>query len=113
MIQVKKAASADMKLGERVKKQRLLRGMTQTELARRLGVTPGAVSRFEAGETMIGVRTLLDIVEILGIGIEDLLPEYSLKTKYSYLYELMEAIPEAKRDKLVEGFKTTLEAVTD
>ena len=111
MVETKQPTLEELRIGERVKKHRIMRGLTQTELARRLGVTPGAVSRFESGDTMIGIGTLLDIVAILDICIEDMLPEYSLKTRYSEFYQLMEEIPSERRTKLIDCFTATLQAV--
>ena len=105
--------SEKLPIGDRVKKLRMEKHMTQTELARRLGMTPGAISRFESGETMVGVGTLLEIVTILGVGIEDLIPEYSFKEKYKDVWELLMSVPEDRRSKLLDGLKATLEALTD
>lgn len=40
-----------MKIGQWIKKQRILRGLSQAALAERLSVTPSAVTQWERGMT--------------------------------------------------------------
>ena len=64
-------------IGERLMYFRKEKGMGQVDLARQLGVSPSVISNLERGKTIVGIMSLLEIVSILGIGIEDLLPEYA------------------------------------
>jgi transcriptional regulator with XRE-family HTH domain len=45
-------------------------GMSQGEVARRLGVTPGLVSRFVRGEQWIGRENLDALADLLGLRVE-------------------------------------------
>ena len=56
-----------------IKKARLLKEMTQGDLAKALGVTSGAVSQWEKGNTIPSPRRLVKMANILGISIEELL----------------------------------------
>ena len=56
-----------MQTGELIKRARTVAGLTQAELAKRLGVTPQAISQYERGiknpknETLKRIATALDI----------------------------------------------------
>ena len=106
-----RAKDRELHIGRRIKKLRLAKGMTQAELAEKLDLTSGVISRLENEESMVGVYTLLGLSRALGVGIEEILPEYSLKEKYKDLYELIGCIPEGKKELLLEGLKKTLEAM--
>ncbi|MBN1532465.1 MAG: helix-turn-helix domain-containing protein [Spirochaetes bacterium] len=53
-------------IGERVKELRRTSGMTQTELASRTGMTPGAVSQIENEITVPSLNTLMQLSVIFG-----------------------------------------------
>ena len=54
---------------------RQLRGLTGTELARRAGVVPSAVSNIETGGRRAGsVRTLRKLAKVLEVDVDELLP---------------------------------------
>ncbi len=60
-------------LGSRIAKQRRARGLTQTQIADCMGVTPQAVSKWERGLACPDLTLLDDLAYLLGIGIEELL----------------------------------------
>src|SRR3954467_4566517 len=62
-------------LGWQIKAHREGRRWTQRDLAARLGVTTGVISRWESGETVPPFHRFLSLAEILGAGVEDLLRE--------------------------------------
>ncbi len=62
-----------MAIGETIKKQRKRIGMTQEEMANRLGVTAPAVNKWEKGNTLPDVALLAPIARLLGITIDELL----------------------------------------
>ena len=55
------------RLGDLVRRQRLERGLSQSELARRVGISPSAVSQVERGVRGIGGETLMRIWDALGV----------------------------------------------
>lgn len=59
--------------GEFLYKLRKEKGMTQAELAEKLGVTNKAVSKWETGEAMPETSLLLPIAEIFGVTVDELL----------------------------------------
>lgn len=62
-----------MTVGEVIRKYRKLRGLTQEEMASRLGVTAPAVNRWERGGTLPDVALLAPIARLLGITTDELL----------------------------------------
>ena len=62
-----------MTIGEVIKKYRKNSGMTQEEMAKRLGVTAPAVNKWEKGNTLPDVALLAPIARLLGITTDELL----------------------------------------
>lgn len=54
-------------LGETIRRLRTERGLSQQELADKLGMSNNAVSQFERGVTVPGVFTFVDIAKALGV----------------------------------------------
>lgn len=51
---------------------RIERGMTQQELAEKIGVTYSNVSRWERGEVSPTIKSMLKIAAVLGCSLDDL-----------------------------------------
>ncbi len=60
-------------LGEVVRKYRILRGLSQAELAEKIGVEQTTLSKYERGKLQIDGNTLLKLIDILKIDISELL----------------------------------------
>jgi transcriptional regulator with XRE-family HTH domain len=67
-------ASDTALLGERLRAQRVERGLSQRELARRLEVSPSLVSQIETGKVQPSVRTLYAMASQLGVSLDDVFP---------------------------------------
>jgi transcriptional regulator with XRE-family HTH domain len=67
------AERAEIDLGARLRAERMRAGLSLRELARRLGLTASAVSQFETGKSKPSVGTLFEIVELLGVSLDDML----------------------------------------
>jgi transcriptional regulator with XRE-family HTH domain len=61
------------KIKKEVKKARQLLGITQTDMARVMGMTQGGYGKLESGKTKMTIDQLDKICEHLGIGIADIL----------------------------------------
>lgn len=63
--------------GEKVlngfKYARLVAGCSQDELAEKIGVTPGAISQWEAGKTSPTAKNLKKLSEVLNVPMEKLM----------------------------------------
>ena len=76
-----------VKVGRFIAECRKKQNLTQAQLAERLGITDRAVSKWETGKTMPDSSLMLELCDILGISVNDLLngeeispEEYSHKT---------------------------------
>lgn len=62
-------------LGDKIKKLRMIQGITQTELAKRLYVTSGAVSQWEKGLTTPDMNRLIALTNVFGVPLEYFIDE--------------------------------------
>lgn len=56
-----------LKVGELIRQKRRELGMTQAELAEKVGVTDGYIGKIEIGYQGAGLNTIIKIGEVLGI----------------------------------------------
>ena len=68
---------ADTQIGESIRAHRLILGMSQTDLARQLGVSFQQVQKYEKGTNRIGAGSLPQIAEIFDIPISTLFKGYA------------------------------------
>lgn len=73
-----------MSIGESIKKHRKLAGLTQAQLAEKLGVTQQNIAMFETDKTNIKLTTLSKIAKALDTPVADLLESAALE---KLLYE--------------------------
>ena len=57
----------DAEVGRRIRAQRLVRGMSQTDLGNQLGITFQQVQKYEKGTNRVGAGRLTRIAEVLGV----------------------------------------------
>lgn len=62
-----------IKLGENLKKIRIMKGITQTEIAKKLDVNRSFVSNIENGKTNPTLSTITNLAEALGVTVNELL----------------------------------------
>ena len=62
-----------MAIFSRLKAKREANGITQVQLAIMLGITQGAVSQWEAGQTKPNIELLPKLADILGCTVDELL----------------------------------------
>lgn len=62
-----------MQLGEKIRKERLIKGYSQEYMAFRLDISQNAYSKLEREETELSVKRAYQIVEILDIQIYKLI----------------------------------------
>lgn len=84
------------KIGDFIKKKRKEKGLTQVELAEKIGITDRAISKWERGICCPDISLLKDLCKILDIDINELLSGNELK----------EITKEQSEDILVETVKT-------
>jgi len=57
----------DMEVGRRIRAQRLVRGLSQTDLGRSLGITFQQVQKYEKGANRVGAGRMTRIAEVLNV----------------------------------------------
>jgi len=69
----KPAPDAQESIGQRLARLRRERGLTQVEIAERLGVAQPVVSDYERGELRLHGELIIKLTQILGVSAEDIL----------------------------------------
>jgi transcriptional regulator with XRE-family HTH domain len=62
-------------IGDQIQAARARSRMTQTELAQRVGRTRSSIANIEAGRQRAMIHTLLQIADVLGVALRELVPE--------------------------------------
>lgn len=60
-----------MKIGERLKRLRMINSLTQEELASRADLTKGFISQMENDATSPSIATLKDILDVFGVSMQE------------------------------------------
>lgn len=97
-------------VGKRIKLIRTTRGMSQEELADKLEVTKGYISKLENGKKPISLKTTERIAGILGVLPEDLLVE---ETKLIKHYEDLIFVREKFTNEEIENMARYARALID
>ena len=83
-------------LGTIIAELRKQRGMTQLELAEKMGVTDKAVSKWERDLSCPDINSIPNLAEILGVSVEELMQvKKEAEAPVSKVAEIMEIAPKA------------------
>ena len=77
-----------MQIGDKIKRMRIEKGLTQEELANRCELSKGFISQLENDLTSPSIATLIDILEILGTNLKEFFSD-DKDEKITYKYEDM------------------------
>lgn len=101
-----------MDIGQKIKQLRILKGLTQEELADRAELSKGFISQVERDLTSPSIATLMDILQCLGTSISDFFNEskdeqvvfsqedYFEKTDTELLNTIQWIIPNAQKNRM-------------
>ena len=99
-------------LGTMIAELRKQHGMTQLELAEKMGVTDKAVSKWERDLSCPDINSLPNLAEILGVSVEELMQiKKEADTPASKVSEIMEIAPKAVA--MAMGIAVTVLTVLD
>lgn len=110
-----------MQIGAKLKELRILKGLTQEELADRTELSKGFISQLERDLTSPSIATLMDILQCLGTSIGEFFNEtpeeqivfgkqdYFLKTDEALRNEIQWIVPNAQKNRM-EPILLTLKA---
>ena len=99
-------------LGTMIAELRKQHGMTQLELAEKMGVTDKAVSKWERDLSCPDINSLPNLAEILGVSVEELMQiKKEAEAPVSKVSQIMEIAPKAIA--MAMGIAVTVLAVLD
>ena len=99
-------------LGTMIAELRKQRGMTQLELAEKMGVTDKAVSKWERDLSCPDINSLPNLAEILGVSVDELMQiKKEADAPVSKVSEIMELAPKAVA--MAMGIAVTVLTVLD
>jgi len=109
-----------VKLGEKIKKMRKMRNLTQEELADKIGVaSKHQISLYESGKTIPYADTLQRIAKVLGISLDYLLDDDIENEDIKFMpkindqdllrtFEIIDQFPEKERTLVKEIFNALI-----
>jgi transcriptional regulator with XRE-family HTH domain len=99
-----------MPLAERIRQLRKEAGLSQAELADKIGADPGRVSRYEAGRITRSAEALVRLAETLNVSIDHLLvdgiprrPLHSAQDALASLLNIIDGLVAKNRLKTLAG----------
>jgi transcriptional regulator with XRE-family HTH domain len=92
-------------VGQLLRHHRLDRRLTQTELARQIGIQQSDLSRMEKGEYRVSLDVLFRILQIFEMSLGEFFGELasqSLTAREAHLLECFRALPREKQEEVSE-----------
>ncbi len=81
-------------IGKRIRAARIKRGLTQEQIANKIGVTAQHISNIETGNSRVSLSALIGIAEILEVSADDLLCDTVLRTVTVFQQEAQDILSE-------------------
>jgi transcriptional regulator with XRE-family HTH domain len=94
----------DMEVGRRIRAQRLVRGLSQTDLGRSLGITFQQVQKYEKGANRVGAGRLTRIAEVLGVPVAFFFGDHASAGKSDDASEALGFLETAGAVRLVKAY---------
>ena len=95
--------------GELIKSYRLDLGLTQSQVAEEMEVTPGYISNVENGRTAMSLRMLTYYAKLMGISLDslvgDLEPDYKHSSLDNALMKEISKLDDSEKEKLLKTLK--------
>ena len=105
-------------IGKSLQSKRKRRGLTQRELAEKIGLTREAVASYEAGRSQLMVTTLLDIAAVLRItvnqilGLERTITETTVTRRWAKRMDIVESLPDSVKKHILRTLDDVIKANT-
>lgn len=95
--------------GEQIKNYRIKLGLTQSQVANEMEVTPGYISNVENGRTAMSLRFLIYYAKIMGVSLDtlvgDIEPTYKSTALDNALISEIHKMNKKDKEKLLETIK--------
>lgn len=88
------------KIGEQVRKYRKQKGMSQEQLAEKVGVGTTHISHIETGNTIPSTSTLLDIINTLSLSADGLLCDHIQKCKHIFYNRIADCLEDCTEEEI-------------
>ena len=92
--------------GEQIKSYRINLGLTQSQVASELEVTPGYISNVENGRTAMSLRILIYYAKLMGVTLDalvgDLEPDYKTNALDNSLLSAIHNLSDTEKEKLLK-----------
>ncbi|WP_353271788.1 helix-turn-helix domain-containing protein [Wolbachia endosymbiont (group A) of Nomada goodeniana] len=104
-----KTDSADYRMGQRIKKLRIMRKYTQEDLAKKISTTCQKISDYEQGNIAVPLEKLYEIAKALSVSIKDLLTRQHSEASSG----LIEKYREIEDQELRNGFYVLIKSLSE
>lgn len=106
------------KIGQRIRKYRKAHGLSQEQLAEKIGISVTHMSHIETGNTKLSLQVLVDITKALDVRSDDLLTDGTSNREASFdeLNKTLESCSSAQLkiiEDVVKAIKISLEKYTN
>ena len=95
--------------GEQIKSYRLKLGLTQSQVAAEMDVTPGYISNVENGRTAMSLRFLIYYAKLMGVTLDELVgnlePDYTSNALDNALMAEISKMDDQAKEKLLQTIK--------
>ena len=82
-------------VGSNIAKYRRRAGLTQEQLAEKIGVTPAFISRVECGKKSMKISTLVSVAQALQVSVDALVSESTNDGVVANIHKLLSGVPDA------------------
>ncbi len=92
-------------VGQRIRQHRQERNLTQTELARHIGIQQSDLSRMEKGEYRVSLDVLFRLLQVFEMSLGEFfgdLAQQSLTSREAQLLESFRALPREEQTEILE-----------
>lgn len=106
-------------IGQRIRKARIKKGVTQEQLAAQVDVGTTHISHIETGNTIPSMKTFIAIVDALGISADDVLCDNLAVAKKSFVGEIADELEDCTESEtriiadMVKALKASLRRRTE
>jgi transcriptional regulator with XRE-family HTH domain len=105
-------------IGKRLQSVRKRRGLTQKELADKIGMTREVVASYETGRSHLTATTLLDIAAVLRVTVNEILGlerkavEVTITRRWAKRMDIIEGLPESVKKHILRTLDDVIKANT-
>lgn len=89
-----------LKIGEQIKKFRIRKGMTQNDLAEKIGLTEKQISKIETGVHYPMFENFVKIMDVLGVQLKDFDCSIDTKTSNVIMNNILKTLNKANDEEL-------------